>query len=112
MNTNDIHEIELNIDAAKAVIEMADALERLYTNPDFQKVILEEYMENSSIRLVKLKAEQGAQNVDIQANIMRKIDAIGSLDQFFKNMNATAETAIRSLKADMETHEELLEEVA
>ena len=55
--TVSLEDIERMKASAKANIELAEALERLYSNEDFKKVYLKHYLEEYPKRLVGLLAE-------------------------------------------------------
>ena len=89
---------------------MGDALERLYMNKDFKKVITEGYFENEAIRLVHLKADPNMQSVDSQKGIMQQMDSIGSLKQYFHLQRYLAESAGKSINFDEQTRQDMLAE--
>jgi hypothetical protein len=110
MSNNTIQEIERNIKQAKSLVESGDALERLKSNKDFKKIVLEGFFEKEAIRLVHLKADQNMQHVDIQKSIVSQMDAIGVLHQYFNTILIQANQASKAIAADEETRDELLAE--
>lgn len=108
-NTQLIQTLDRNIKEAKKVVELSEALTRLASNRDFRKVIEEGYFEKEAIRLVHLKADPNMQTGEYQAKIVKDIDAIGSLSQFFVTIKQMANVASRSVEADEETRAELLQ---
>ena len=50
---NDQQQIQISIEQANEVIALAEALERLQANKDFQVVIAKGYFEKEAIRLVE-----------------------------------------------------------
>lgn len=105
-----IEEIELNIAQAKTIVEKGAALERLRTNRDFKKVVLEGYFEKEAIRLVHLKSDFNMQDAESQASIMDQINAIGSLSQYFNTVRHQSMLAEKAIASDEETREELMAE--
>lgn len=109
-NDKAIKAIELNIQQAKRLIEFGTALDKLYSNRDFQLVITKGYFEQESIRLVQLKADPNMQSKDSQESIVKQIDAIGNLLQYFKLIAHRAALAEKAIEDDEETHAELVAE--
>jgi len=107
-----IQEIERNLETAKALVETNSAFQRLLKNSDFKHVITEGYLQKEAIRLVKLKAEASMASPEKQALILRDIDSIGSLHQYFTTIVQLAGMAERSIVSDEATHAELLAEGA
>lgn len=110
MSQEQIQAVEKNIKEAKAVVELASALERLRTNRDFRKVVTEGYFKEEAVRLVQLKADPNMQHPDVQRAILRDIDAIGSLNQYFEAIFTTSRMAAKAIAADEETLVELRQE--
>lgn len=88
------------------------ALERLRNNRDFKEIISKGYMKDEAVRLVHLKAAPQMCTPELQASIIKQIDAIGALDSFFNNMRHQALLAAKAIEADEETLEELRSEEA
>ena len=63
-----------------------------------------------AVRLVLLKAEPNMQSEQAQEEILKSMDAIGELRQYFRTIMAVGGAAERSLAADEQTREELLAE--
>ena len=108
--TNAVREIQVSIEEARETVALNDALERLNQNADFRKVILDDYFKDNAIRLVELKAAPQAQAEQVQANIMRDIDAIGALKQHFNMLRVMAEQAKASIDDSQETLNDMAEE--
>jgi len=85
-NEQEIQEIELQISSVKEMIDTADALERLRSNPDFKMVIEEGYFNQNAIRLVSLKAAPAMASEENQISIVRGIDAIGEFQQYLNSI--------------------------
>lgn len=110
MSREAIEQLELNIKDARKMVEMGKTIERLRSNADFKKVILERYMEEEAIRLVHLKSDPNMQDEESQKHIEKQMDAIGSLTQFFNMMLHQAYLAQKAIEDDEQTREELLQE--
>ncbi len=105
-----LEELEISIKQAKEVKDLGNALNRLYNNPDFKKVILTGYFEKEAVRLVHTKANIKYEDVTAHENIIRQIDAIGSLNKYLSDIINNAQLAEKNIEADEQTRDELLNE--
>jgi len=110
MSQSQIEEIELNIEQAKSFVEQGRALERLYGNPDFRKIIGEGFLEKEAVRLVHLKSDPSMQSEEMQREIVKQIDSIGCLTHYFRMVAHQKMLAEKAIEEDERTREELLEE--
>lgn len=108
MLTQQIEQIEINIERARDLISRADALDRLGSNPDFIRIIDEGYFKDEAVRLVHLKASPSMQGERTQIEIIKQIDAIGSLMGYFQTLSQQANLAESAITADQETIAEML----
>lgn len=109
MNEPTVEDIHLDISDAQAKVRKADALERLHNNADFKAIVLEGYFKEQAAGLVAMRAHPAMQNEREQANLLRGIDAIGEVQQYFSGIfqqgNMAAE-AIRSAEHELEEMEQ------
>lgn len=110
MSNEAIQEIELNISRAKELVDLGNSLERLLQNKDFKEVVKKGYFEKEAIRLVHLKSDPNMQTAEKQQSILDQMNAIGSLNQYFRTVMFQAAQAIKAIDADEDTIAELLEE--
>lgn len=104
----DLETIEVSMDHAKAAVALKKNLERLTKNRDFKAVVLHGYFEEEAQRLVHLKAVPAMQTPEHQADIIKQIDAIGAVRNYFNTVmhfGIQSEKEITSLE---ETREEIL----
>lgn len=102
-----IEHIELTIEQAKKTVAKAEALQRLQGNKDFTELFTEGYMKDEAVRLVHAKAGPAAQDPEMQKAIMRDLDSIGSLVQYFNTINALANQALGAIEANEQALEEI-----
>ena len=105
-----IDAIEQNISQAKAHIEFAAAVERLRSNKDFRKVVLEGYFEREAVRLVHLKGDPNMQSADSQRSIVQQMDAIAAFSAFLNTALHLSALAAKSIADDEEMRDEILAE--
>ena len=78
-----IEDIQIQLEDARTIIREADALERLFHNPDFNTVIRDGYFKNEPARLVEMKGTPAMSSEVNQQAIIKQMDGIGSLQQYF-----------------------------
>lgn len=105
-----LREIELDIQEAKKLVDLGTALDRLSNNRDFKKVIVEGFFKDEAIRLVHLKSDPNFQTPEKQQSILLQMDAIGSLEQYFRTVLNTARLAEKAIEAGEQAREEIYEE--
>ena len=105
-----IEQVELSIDSAKDAIAGMDAMLRLTKNKDYIRVIDEGYLREEAIRLCHLRADYNFRSDEDQDSLMKAIDAIGQFRQYAASIIQMGRAAENALKADEQTHEELLAE--
>ncbi len=106
-------QIEVSIQTAKKMVAKKDLFLALQQNPNFKKLIEDEYFTQEASRLVLYKATPGAQDPKEQYNIDMRINAIGFLQQFFISIVALgnmSEKKIREDQQELNTLDELDEE--
>jgi hypothetical protein len=103
MSNLQIAQLERQIEGKKAQVALNNALERLKNNKDFKKVVMEGFFQTEAVRLVSVKGDPDMQTPERQASIIRDIDAIGSLQRYFRLIESNAEIASDSISDDEET---------
>jgi hypothetical protein len=104
MTDQDINEIELDIKKAKVLVDRGESLNRLLTNKDFILLISEGYFKEHAYQLIELKAAPSMHGKDKQEDILRSIDGIGALQQYFNSVDLIAKNASQAI---FMAHEEL-----
>lgn len=111
MSEAQIKEIEINIEQAKEFIDDAKALDRLYANADFKKIVLEGYLEKEAIRLVHLKGSPATATPDKQADIVKEIDGVGTFLGYLRTVIQKGDWAQGAIEADLEAIDEIRAEM-
>jgi hypothetical protein len=89
--------LQQQVKDAQGSLELGKALATLRHNPDFKKLIADGYLKNEAVRLVHLKADPSMASAENQSSVVRDIDAIGALAQYFRTvemMGLRAESSI------------------
>lgn len=110
MTQSYIDQLDAAIEINKQARDVGKAIERLYANADFKRVILEGYLEQEAIRLVHLRADVNAQKPEVQAAILREIDGIAYLDSFLRTSMTLARRADDEITSNEEARAEALAE--
>lgn len=110
MSNDAIQEIELSIKEAQKIVDLGAAVQRLTSNRDFKKVVMEMYFEKEAVRLVHAKANPALQGEEHQKAIIKDINAIGSFYQFLRTLEIQADMARRAVEDGETLREELLAE--
>jgi len=109
---NELQQVELSIDQAKASIDKMKSLQTLSRNKEFVEIVHKDYFEKEASRLVLLRADDSMQDDESQKSINNQMIAIGYLRQYFQTIMQLGNMATNALKADEATREEILEEDA
>jgi len=109
-NEQQLHQIEISLENAKKAIELGDSLERLHKNPDFKRIILDDFFKEEASRAVMLKSDPNMLGEEQQVTVDNIITSIGGLYQYFAKVYRLADMSVRALEANQQTREELLEE--
>jgi hypothetical protein len=109
-NSIEIQTLETQIKQAKATMTFGSALTSLQNSRDYKTVFRDGYFSAEAIRLVNLKADPSMQSVASQESIVKQMDAIGALAQFFQAAHLCFAQAARDLSANEEVLTELLQE--
>jgi hypothetical protein len=108
--TNAVDEIQVDIEQAREVVAESEALNRLFKNTDFKKLILEGYFKDEAARLVELKAAPQMQGEAQQKMLLAAIDSIGGLQQHFNKIWVMGEQAEQAIEQSQIELNELTEE--
>jgi hypothetical protein len=101
-------EIEKKLEQARKSVEFGAAIERLKSNRDFKKVVVEAYFEKEAVRLVHAKVAPDMQTPEKQAALDADIRAIGTFRQYLDTALFFAERSA----AEIQDGEAILEEIA
>lgn len=85
-------EIEVTVQEAEAAVKLGEALQRLQSNRDFKKIVIEGYFEKEAIRLVhSLNDPNVMHNASIKEAHTMDMHAISCLRQYFHGIRQKAE---------------------
>ncbi len=97
-NDVEIASIETSIKEANKIKDLGSALERLTLNRDFQAVIKQGYFKDEAVRLVHLRGDPNFQTDERQAGIIKQLDGIAALSQYFSMLSLTANQATKVIE--------------
>ncbi|UVN14361.1 hypothetical protein FBPa1_0006 [Pseudomonas phage vB_PaeP_FBPa1] len=95
---NEENEIQITRKNAEKFVRLRDAMLRLHKNRDFQALILNDFLKDNAARLVLLKADANMQAPEMQARILREIDAVGALHTYFQLIGIRGDEADQAIK--------------
>ncbi len=101
--------IERDIEAAKAAIELGEALQRFKQNRDFKTIIEQEYINKEAVRLVSAIADPAMQRTESQSLIQKQMIAVSYLNDYFRTLEWGARVAESNLRAS-EAEKDLIQE--
>ena len=104
--------LEANIKVGNDAVDFGKALERLHNNKDFKRVILDGYFKDEARRLVHLLSAVDMQTKDKQESIIKQMEGIGQLSQYFNVVKFHARQGQKSVDECEELREEILVEGA
>ena len=110
MSEQEMNTLELTIEQAREKISLMETLKRLEANPDFHTVMLKGYFEGEAVRLVHAKGNPGMTSPESQASIIKQIDAIGSLGNYFRSILHNGLMSAKAIEDAEETKDEILRE--
>lgn len=99
----DINNLEADIKLYRSQVQILESLEKLLDNRDFQVVIMNGYLRDHVLDLVKLRHR----SLVPDDNVSRSIDAVSNLMAYLdliKTIGATARTALAESEQTLEEH--------
>lgn len=103
---NDVQQIQLQIDTAKAIAKDSEALDRLYKNRDFLHLIEKKLFQQEPVRLAHLLADPAHQTEEARAKIVKDLDMIAGLVSWFRTINLVGQD-VRVQLSTFEAEQEL-----
>lgn len=105
-----VKEIEIDIEHAKEMIKLEEAMLRLKKNKDFELLILEEYFKNEAVRYVEALSSPNLQAEKYQEAIHKAMRGIGELKQFFNKISHNADMARSAIEEGRQAIDEMAED--
>ena len=110
MSANNVEALEVQIDQARAAVNLKDDLIALQKNKAFNNIINEGYFRNEAIRLVGAKADPALQDEVQQKALDRSIIGIGELNMYFHKIISIGNMMERTITEAEKEMELALEE--
>lgn len=110
--TNDIQEVETNMENLKKAIRRAELLKTLEQNAAWKELITEGYLTEEPARIVKLTGDlQMRMAGEVQMQWLQDmLTGIGSFNQYMNFIEQAGNAAQAQLEQNQDTHAELLKE--
>lgn len=93
---DEIQQVEVQIEHAKEVVALGDAIRRLEKNRDFQRVFGDVYMKEEATRLTLLTADPNLDEPQ-RANVLISLRAIGECFGFLRARKMQADLMAKEL---------------
>lgn len=100
-------QMEITLSQADEIIECSDALQRLYSNPDFKKVFLDRLLTKEPVRLTYLLAEPNMRREEQRAGVIKDLEVIAGLQSFMRELPLIADMARRAKQDHLEAELEI-----
>ena len=110
LSNDSVESIEATIEELKQHIALGDALNRLFSNPDFKHLIEEELLKSEVLRLVRSSAYPGNKNPDSQELIKSRLSMTAELQLYFNQIFQVAEAARRDLPENYQVRDDLAQQ--
>lgn len=104
-NAQDIRQIEITVEELKKLVDRKTLLQKLESNREFRKIILDGYFKDEAARLVAISADPAHEKS--WDSIRKEIEAISCLRQYLRNIHTIGGVAERELAENTEALEEL-----
>lgn len=103
-----IQALDAQVEQGKKLVEASASLERLKSNRDFKKLILEGYFKDDAIRLTSLLGHPAYQDPAKRQVIYGDLHAIAGLQEYFRTVLIQGEQGQKQIESaeDMRTHME------
>lgn len=106
---NDVEMLELSIEEAKKLVDLGAACQRLATNADFKKIILEGYFVEEAARLALLSSDPNLSE-EIRNHVYRDLAGPGALKRHLHTIVQRGRIAAEEILDHQETLEDMREE--
>ena len=109
MSQNDIHEVELSIEHAKKLVERGQMAQKLASNYEFKKLVLEGYFVEEAARLVHLFSDPNIPE-DVRTYIERDLQCPGAFKRYLSTIVQMGLQAAQEIKDAHQTLEDIRQE--
>lgn len=111
MENQEVRNIDIEIEQAEKMVAVRDALVRLEKNRDFRKVVSEGFLKDFALNTIAVRGRPEFRNnpMLIESNT-RKLDAMGELQEYFRNVHANGKMMEGSLVEARELRNEVMGE--
>lgn len=108
--SSEIEQLELSIEEAQKIVDRRNQLDKLFSNREFKKVVLEGLFEEEIQRLVGLLGDTGMK--PHRDEITLELQSISKLRAYFQRVKQFGDMAEQSIKDDQEALADVRAELA
>jgi len=108
----DVDEMQISIQQAQEAVALGDALERLQNNPDFQKLIIVDYLKEQAARLGHLMSDPQMQEKSKRKEVIRELEAIGYFLSYLRTVGQRSAMAKEAIRVNQEEIDNIAAEQA
>ncbi len=108
----DVDDMQITIQQAQQQVGLGDALLRLQQNPDFQLLIMQEYLKDQAARLGHLLSDHTMQTKEKRKPIIKEIESIGNFLSFLRVTGQRAAMAKEAIRVNEEELANIAQEQA
>lgn len=102
----EIEEIELSIEDAKKIVTKGEMAEKLYTNPEFEALILEGFMKEEVLRMTSLMSDPNIPET-FRECVKRDLHGPATLRRYLQTLVQMG----RAAQNEIEGHEETIDDI-
>lgn len=103
---NEIHEIELSIEEARKHVEIGRMAEKLASNREFKKIVLEGYFEKEAARLAQIYSDPMLPP-DAREGVQRDLCGVGAFKRYLQHLVRIGTIAEQEIREQTDVLEEL-----
>lgn len=91
MSQRDVQQIQIQIDTARELLKDSEALDRLYKNKDFIRLIEKKYLQAEPVRITHLMADPAFNSDAKREDLTRQLSAVAHFLGFLREINRVGE---------------------
>ena len=103
---DEVQQISITVDQAKASIKRGEAIQRLQTHADFKEIVINGYFHQEAVRLTHLLSDPSQQAPEAQTKITSDLRSVGAFHSYLDTALRHAQMAYEAVEqGERELHE-------